>query len=372
MRAAAIRKNVRRIREALRSADAPMPAIIPMVKANAYGLGVDRAVRVFESVDPWGYGVATVDEGTELRRLGIERPILVCSPVPTGSQQAAVNDGLTLSFSDLHSLARLEKVALKQGRSTDFQIEVDTGMGRSGFDWREAAEWGPRVRELSGGRLRWTGSFTHLHSADCSDPSSVRTQWERFKDAAEAWAPQGAQGDDFLLHVANSGGALRCGGLLPPAVRAGIFLYGGSAGSGLPSPEPVASLRARVVFIRQASPGSTLGYGATYAASGRERWATLAIGYGDGLARALGNRGHALLKGTRVPIIGRVSMDVTVVNISALDGVEVGDVATLIGRDGHEEITVDEVAGRTGTIAYEVLTGLTARLPRIWVDDGET
>ncbi len=126
------------------------------------------------------------------------------------------------------------------------------------------------------------------------------------------------------------------------------------------------------MFIRQASPGSTLGYGATYAASGRERWATLAIGYGDGLARSLGNRGHALLKGIRVPIIGRISMDVTVVNISALDGVEVGDVATLIGRDRHEEITVDEVAGRTGTIAYEVLTGLTARLPRIWVDDGET
>ena len=369
MRAAAIRKNVRRIREALQSARARVPVIIPMVKANAYGLGVDRAVRVFESVDPWGYGVATVDEGAELRGLGIERPILVCSPVPTGSQQAAVSDGLTLSLSDLHTFDRLVKVASKQGRSADFQIEVDTGMGRSGFDWREAAEWGPRVRELSGDRLRWTGCFTHLHSADSSDPSSVRTQWERFKDAMEASGPHG---DDFLLHVANSGGALRCGALLPPAVRAGIFLYGGSAGTGLPAPEPVASLRARVVFIRQASPGSTLGYGATYAASGRERWATLAIGYGDGLARALGNRGHALLKGTRVPIIGRISMDVTVVNISALDGVEVGDVATLIGRDRHEEITVDEVAGRTGTIAYEVLTGLTARLPRIWVDDGET
>ena len=150
----------------------------------------------------------------------------------------------------------------------------------------------------------------------------------------------------------------------------GVFLYGGSAGPGLPEPDPVASVRARVVHVRDASPGTTLGYGATYAAPGWERWATLAIGYGDGLPRALGNRGAALLRGRRTPVIGRISMDMTVVNISDVDGVEPGDVATLIGEIGGERITVDEVAEQAGTISYEVLTGFTTRLPRIWIDDG--
>ena len=124
-----------------------------------------------------------------------------------------------------------------------------------------------------------------------------------------------------------------------------------------------------VVHVRDVPEGTTCGYGATYTSRGPERWATLSIGYGDGLPRALGNRGHALLGGRRVPIVGRVSMDVTVVNIGAAGGVGVGDVATLIGRDGAEEITVDEVAALAGTISYEVLTGLTRRLPRIWSDD---
>ncbi len=150
-------------------------------------------------------------------------------------------------------------------------------------------------------------------------------------------------------------------------VRPGIFLYGGEVGEGQPKPQPVVSVRARVVHVRTAAEGSTLGYGATYRARGPERWATLAIGYGDGIPRALGNRGAALIAGRRVPVIGRISMDLTVVHITDLPDVEVGDVATLLGADGDEAITVDEVAREAGTISYEILTGLTRRLPRIWI-----
>jgi alanine racemase len=364
VQASALRRNLERIRSAM----GPDAKVIPVVKADAYGLGADRAVGALEPADPWGFGVATVEEGRALRRMGVERPLLVLSPIPPGSYRTAVEENLTLSLSDLEGLGRLKEAVRYLKGTADFHVEVDTGMGRSGFDWRQASAWGPEVAERGGGPIRWTGCFTHLHSADASDPASVRIQWDRFRDALGA--VDIPNHPDFMIHVANSAGALRCGDLLPPVARPGIFLYGGFAGENLPVSEPVVTVRALVLFIRDTPPGSTLGYGATYTATGWERWATLGIGYGDGLPRALSNRGHALIRGQRVPIIGRVSMDVTVVNISGLDGVELGDVATMIGRDGGEEITLNEVAERVGTIDYEILTGLGLRLPRIWVDDG--
>jgi alanine racemase len=210
------------------------------------------------------------------------------------------------------------------------------------------------------------GYYTHLHSADCA-LDTVREQWTRFRQTLDA---PGAPDGKALRHVLNSAGALRTPEYAGQAVRPGIFLYGGRVGDGACPPDAVVSLHARVVHVRDAAPGTTLGYGATYAARDPERWATLSIGYGDGLPRALGNRGSALLGGTRVPIIGRTSMDVTVVDITGVPGIRPGDVATLMGTDGQEEITVDDVASLAGTISYEVLTGLTRRLPRVWT--GET
>jgi alanine racemase len=149
-------------------------------------------------------------------------------------------------------------------------------------------------------------------------------------------------------------------------VRPGIFAYGGVAGEGLPDPAPAVAVRARVLLVKDVPAGATVGYGATHVAKRPARWATLGIGYGDGLPRLLSNRGRALLKGRSCPIVGRISMDVTVVDISGVEGVEAGDVATLIGSDGDEHISLEEVADLASTINYEVLTGLGHRLPRIW------
>lgn len=361
--AGAIRSNLGSVRRAVGEG----VGLIPMVKADAYGLGMDRMVGVVEPEEPLAYGVATVEEGRRLRELGVERPVLVVAPVPPGSYEDAVEAGLTLCLSNLEGLRRLDGAVRQLGRGADFHVEVDTGMGRAGFDWRDAGVWGPVVAGAHGERLRWTGSFTHLHSADEEDPAPTHLQERRLRDALRTAGPP-AQG--FLVHVLNSAGALRVPVLAAGAVRPGIFLYGGSAGEGLEAPRPVATLRARVVHLRDAPPGTTVGYGATYAARGWERWATVAIGYGDGLPRALGNRGRALVGGRACPIVGRISMDVTVVNLSNVDGVELGDVATLVGEDGGERITLEEVAGLAGTINYEILTGLTSRLPRVWMDDG--
>jgi alanine racemase len=342
-------------------------AVIAMVKADGYGMGSARVVRALEPLQPWGYGVATSQEGEDLRAIGIRRPILLLGPLPPDGTDQAARGLLTASISDLDGLDRWVAAARDLGKSLDFHVEVDTGMGRAGFDWRKSSQWGDEVRQHAGTDTRWTGVFTHFHGADAPDRAATAVQWERFQDALGQLP---VSREDLIVHVANSAAALRWPEYAADAVRPGIFLYGGNpwapvVDGQLPAPRPVATVRARVVLVREMPPGSTVGYGATHVAKSWERWATLAIGYGDGLPRALGNKGSALVQGHRVPILGRISMDMTVVDVSALETVKAGDAATLIGKDNGAEIELDEVAAQAGTIGYEILTGLTARLPRV-------
>ena len=359
IRGAGLRRNLERIRTSV----GPGVRLLPMVKADAYGTGLAGAVQALATTDAWGFGVAAVEEGIALRALGIVRPVIVLSPVPPGSVAAAMAADLEVAISSFETLDLMASSAA--GRRPAFHLEVDTGMGRAGFDWRQAAAWGPRAHQARAAGLRWAGCFTHLHSADESRPS-VDEQWRRFQ---EALTVAGRPAGDFLVHALNSAGAMRCPEYAADLVRPGIFLYGGSVGVGLPLPEEVASVHARVVHVRSAPPGTTVGYGATYRSGGEERWATVAMGYGDGLPRVLGNRGHALVRGQHVPIVGRISMDVTVVDITHVQGVVPGDVATFIGSDGSQRITLDEVAAMAGTISYEILTGFTPRVRRIWTED---
>ena len=361
--ASALKENLRTVREVVGEG----VRLIPMVKADAYGLGVANVVSVLEPLNPWGYGVAAVGEGVGLRRLGIQRPIIVCSPVAPASYRDAVESRLTVSISDLGGLSNLREASMEAGVPARFHLEVDTGMGRAGFDWHRVKEWGPGVGDLLSPELVWEGCFTHFHSADGADEGPTSTQWNRLMTTVESlpFRPGG-----LLIHACNSPGALRRPDFAGDAVRPGIFLYGGVAGDDLPPPVPVASLRARIVYVRDAISGSTVGYGSTYTAPGVERWASVAIGYGDGLPRLLSNRGEALVRGRRVPIIGRISLDVTVLNVTEIHDAAVGDVVTFFGRADGDEIALEEVAGHAETINYEILTGLTQRLPRIWTDDG--
>jgi alanine racemase len=339
-----------------------------MVTADAYGLGLREVVRALAPEAPWGWGVATIDEGLALREAGVGSPVIVCSPTVGPTVRDALAADLQLTVSSIEALDAVIDAARAEHRVARLHLDVDTGMGRTGFDWSTAADWLPRVLAARGAGVEWVGCQTHLHSAD-EDEASAREQCARLERVL------GLIGDrlpGLMVHVLNSAGALSLPALAHAAVRPGIFLYGGKVGAGRPVPEAVVSVHARVVHLRDAEPGTTLGYGATYRARANERWATLSIGYGDGLPRALGNRGRALVCGRSVPIIGRISMDMTVVDITGVPGVRSGDVATLLGSEGGESITLDEVADLAGTISYEVLTGLTRRLPRIWtgLDDG--
>jgi alanine racemase len=357
----ALRDNYR----AVRGAVGARPAIIAMVKADAYGLGADRVVRALEPLEPWGYGVATADEGVALRAFGVRRPIVVFGPLPPLSVELAARAGLSATISDIPSLERWA-VAATGGR-LDFHVEIDTGMGRAGFDWRDTPNWSGVVHELaSGSAVRWTGVMTHFHGADGADVTASAVQWERFQDAV---AQLPVAREELMIHAANSAAALRWPQYAADAVRPGIFLYGGhparEAGEMVASPTPVAALRARLILVRDVAPGSTVGYGATHVSKGWERWGTLAIGYGDGLPRRLANRGSAIVHGRVVPFVGRISMDMTVVDITGVPEARVGDMATLIGSDGGACITLDEVAEQAETISYEILTGLRPRLPRV-------
>jgi alanine racemase len=340
-----------------------------MVKAEAYGLGLEAvslALRDFpREGDPWAFGVAAVSEGLRLRDSGWDGRVIVFSPTPSGEYRSAGEAGLTLCLSDLNAVRRLASVARDLGHRIPFHLEIDTGMGRSGFPWRDVVLWGAEVVGTMGDQLFWEATFTHFHSADEPDLASTDRQWERWCEAVSrlpALEPRPVE------YVANSAVTLRRGGYGCALARPGIFLYGGRAGAGT-EPATVASVRAKLVLIRRAEAGDTVGYGATWTAKGDEVWGTLAIGYGDGIPRALSpGGGQVIVRGHRVPIIGRVSMDMITIDLTTAPDAEEGDIATLIGLDGAEEITVDEVAARCGTISYEILTGLTSRLPRVYLD----
>jgi alanine racemase len=346
--------------------------LLPMVKADAYGLGLARVVRALQDVPaqggPWGFGVATVAEGEALRRCGWAGRVLVTAPAAPGELRRAGEANLTLSLSSIETLRGWAEVARSLGRELGFHAEVDTGMGRAGFPWQQAQLWGAEVARTAADGLRWEGCFTHFHSADEPDLAPTEEQWERFEHALAA-LPESAE--PRVVHSANSAATLRRGGFGCSLVRPGIFLYGGMAGPGA-APAPVVAVRARLVLVREVDAGSTVGYGATYRAAGRQRWGTVAIGYGDGIPRALaGGGGEVLVRGHAVPIIGRISMDMTTVDLSGVPDAEPGDVVTFIGSDSGLEITLDEVAHRCGTISYEILTGLTQRLPRVYLEGEE-
>ena len=323
--------------------------LLPMVKANGYGLGAVAVTRALEPLDPWGFGVATAEEGAALRAAGCVRPILVATPLdPEGVDRLLAAD-LRPAIGDLATLRAW------CGRSDQpFHLEIDTGMSRAGIRWDDREALAAAAAELRDCR-GWEGIFTHFHSAE-DVAESVRGQWERFHAVLAALPRRPA-----LVHAANSAAALRNSAFAGDLVRPGIFLYGGAAGEWTPT--PVAALRARVVAVRRVGAGDPVSYGATWRAPQATTIATVAAGYADGLPRAAEVTGRPArvveIHGRPFPIAGRVTMDMTMVAVGD-EPVAIGDVVTVFGG----VVSLDAQARSAGTIAYELLTSLGARLPR--------
>ncbi len=323
--------------------------LLPVVKANAYGVGAVLVSKALEQLDPWGYGVATIEEGAELRAAGITRPILVFMSARAQLFDAYDRHELTPALGDAGSI--LEWTTRGE---RPFHIEIDTGMGRAGVRWDEVEELGAAVDTPS-----LEGCYTHFHSAERQDGSAER-QLERFLGAVERLPRKPA-----LLHVANSAAALRGKQFALDLVRPGIFLYGGSPADDLPQPRPVVSVRAMVLSVRRMRKGETASYDTSWTAQRDTVIATLRCGYADGLGRTVARGGATvLLRGQRCPIVGLVQMDMALVETGTLE-VQVGDTATIVGADAKQRITLKEIADWSGEVQHEFLTGLGARLPRV-------
>ncbi len=319
--------------------------LMPMVKANGYGLGAVAVSRALERLDPWGFGVATVEEGAELRATGIARPIVVFTPPPVGWLPAIRHHRLTPALGDLESL----RAWLAQSGAAPFHLSIDTGMSRAGFAARDSAQL-DAVRELIARAPGYEGACTHFHSAD-TDEASVEQAWGTFRKVVGSLGPRPP-----LLHAANSAAALAGHAFAADLVRPGIFLYGGSAGAH--RPKPVAALRARVVSVRELEAGDTVSYGAAWRAERPVHVATIGLGYADGLPRAFARSGIVRLGARNAPVRGRITMDMTIVETDG--STRVGDEALVFG----DELLLDAQAERAGTISYELLTSLSRRVER--------
>jgi len=337
---------------------------IAVVKADAYGHGAPAIARALEAAGVRRLAVVSLGEAAELREAGVRAAILLLGGLERpGDAAAAVELDVAPVLQHAEQLAPLAGAAARRGRTLGVQLEVDTGMSRMGVAAEAAAELAARVAAEPA--LRLDGVYTHLARADEEDLAPTRAQLERFGRALAALAERGVR--PALVHVANSAGVLAGSALassLPPevnAVRPGLALYGASPSPHLAaSLRPVMTVRARIVNLRRVAAGDAVGYGGTWRSARATRVATVALGYADGLPWSLASRGEMALRGRRVPIVGRISMDLATLDVGD-EPAELGDEAIAFGAGGPR---VEDVAAWAGTIPWEILVRVGRRVER--------
>lgn len=327
--------------------------LLPMVKADAYGLGAVPVAGALEKLDPIAFGVSSIVEGEELRGAGFTRPIVVFTPSLARDLERLRQAGLTPSLASNEGIHRWQ--ALGGGA---WHLAIETGMHRAGIDWRGVPSLHDAIRACPP-----EGAFTHFHSAEL-DNGSLEEQERQFRAAVDALPAR-----PKLLHTENSAAIVRRQPSPWDCIRPGVFLYGvGSGATAALQPEPVVHLRAQIVELREIAPGDTVSYDATWTASGKRTIATLAVGYGDGYRRHLSNVGRAILRDGIASVVGIVTMDMTMLDVTGLNAAE-GDVVTLLGRDGDRFLSAETVADLAKISAYELLTGLRQRLQRVYTGE---
>jgi alanine racemase len=363
-----LRRNYQRIRTL-----AGARGVMAVIKADAYGHGAVPVARCLAECGVDWFGVATVEEALELRAAGIEQPVLLLGGLYMSDPAHLIEYRLTPSISSTMRLDTYAECARRYGRPIEFHLKVDSGLGRLGLPLDRLTTFVEHYRELAGLQLK--GFFTHLASAEDLVASQTDEQEQRFSTALDEL--RRLEVEPAWTHVSNSA-ALLTGRKFPEnLVRIGALLYGYclplvvSPGQELPQVpefEPILTFKSRVVYMKDVPSGTPLGYGAAFHARRPSRIATVPVGYADGLSHALSNRGYAIVRGQRARIVGSISMDLSLLDVTDIPGTNIGDEIILMGQSDHCSITAIEIAQLLDTVPYEVLCSIGKRVPRIYVD----
>ncbi len=339
--------------------------VLAVVKARAYGHGAVAIARRLVQLGTDMLGVALVEEGRELRNAGIEAPILVMGGVAPGQAEAIAALNLIPAVFQLPVAQALSGAAIRLKTTVTVHVKIDTGMGRIGTTPEGAVQLIEALKSLKG--IDVQGLMTHFADADLKDKQFSSKQMDRFDGLLKTLQARGI--DIPLRHAANSAAILDYRRALFTMVRPGLMLYGYNPLKDKTSADikPVLSLGTRISFLKKVPAGVSISYGRTFITRRESVIGTIPIGYADGYSRGLSNRGEALVRGMRVPVVGRVCMDMCMLDVTDVPGVSEQDDVVLIGKQGAESITADDIAAWTGTIPYEILCGISSRVPRVYV-----
>jgi alanine racemase len=365
---AAIERNAKLLLETA----GPRTTLCAVVKADGYGHGAVPVARTALAAGASSLAVATALEAAELRSVGIDAPILVLGAISDEELPIAIAADVALTAWDRRFVERLTAAAVAAGREVRVHVKLDTGLGRLGTRMPKQALAVADAVRAAAPALALTGAMTHFATAD-GDLEFAAEQLAQFTGFVERLRASPG-GDELIVHAANSAGALRIPGARLDMIRPGIALYGGDPMNHDPADhglEPALTLRTYVAAVKSIAPGESTGYGRHFVADQESVIATLPIGYGDGIpTRALTNNCDVLINGARHPLRGMVSMDNITVDVGPRSGVAIGDIGTIIGVDGAERQTAEDLAARIGTINYEVFCWISRRVPRVYHRDG--
>ncbi len=356
--------NFRAIRE---KAGVPVMAII---KADAYGHGAVEIARQLQRECAF-FGVSSMLEAQELRCAGLKNPILILGYTPVSAFETAIRDGIRPAIFRYEDALRLSKTAVRLGVNAPFHFAVDTGMSRIGFQVTEAsADVCAQIAKLP--NLVCEGLFSHFATADCKDLSRSQAQAQRFDDFDAMLKARGV--NVSIRHLDNSAGLMNFS-CHYDMVRAGIVTYGmypsDQVDPQLLKLKPVLSWHSRIVHLKELEPGREIGYGGCFVTTKPTKVATVPVGYADGYRRALSNKFYVLIRGQRAPILGRICMDLMMVDVTDIPEVQLLDDVTLIGQDGAEAITMEDIAACADSFNYEFVCGISRRVPRVYYKNGK-
>lgn len=347
--------------------------VMAVIKADGYGHGAVQIAEMMENMDYiWGFAVATLDEAIVLRTEGIKKPILVLGCVFPDQYMAMLKNDIRMNVYTEEMAESISQMAAREGMTAYMHIKLDTGMSRLGFDMsKESVETITRISQMN--NVNMEGIFTHFAKADETDKSFTQKQIRDFY-----WMVDKLKENDVTFqyeHCANSAAIIDVKEANFDLVRAGISIYGL-----YPSEEvkkenvklkPAMVLKSHIAFVKEIEAGTPISYGGTFVSKEKMKIATIPVGYADGYPRSLSNVGYVLIRGKKAPIVGKVCMDQFMVDVTHIDGANFGDRVTLVGQDGNETISIEDLSELSGRFNYEFICDLGKRIPRVYVKDGK-